>query len=97
MDSSSARRGSKKHMVTAHQPGLKSRLDAGFQIGDLVILIAGTLASNAETALQGKSGEVIERRDDGRITVRFDHGRLIMGGEAASFERASSQVLKPKK
>jgi hypothetical protein len=57
MDSSSARRGSKKHMVTARQPGLKSRLDAGFQIGDRVILIAGTLASNAETALQEKAAK----------------------------------------
>jgi len=75
----------------------KSQLDASFQIGDQVMLIAGTLAWKSEMTLQGKVGEVIERRDDGRITVRFDHGRLIMGGEAASFERASSQVLKPKK
>jgi hypothetical protein len=42
------------------------------QIGDQVMLIAGTLAWKSEMTLQGKVGEVIERRDDGRITVRFD-------------------------
>jgi hypothetical protein len=74
----------------------KSQLDASFQIGDQVMLIAGTLAWKSEMTLQGKVGEVIERRDDGRITVRFDNGRLLVGSEAESFERVSSQGIKPK-
>jgi len=44
-----------------------------FEVGDRVRLIADTLAWKAETALQGKIGEVIERRDDGRITIRFEN------------------------
>jgi hypothetical protein len=74
----------------------KSQLDASFQIGDQVMLIAGTLAWKSEMTLQGKVGEVIERRDDGRITVRFDNGRLLVGSEAESFERVSSHGIKPK-
>jgi hypothetical protein len=67
----------------------KSQLDAGFQVGDRVILIAGTLAWKAEITLQGKIGEVIERRQDGRITVRFDNGRLLVGSEPESFDLVS--------
>jgi hypothetical protein len=37
--------------------------------------------------LQGKIGEVIECRDDGRVSVLFDSGRLLMGRDARQFER----------
>jgi hypothetical protein len=69
----------------------KSRLETGLKVGDRVRLIAETLAWKAEMTLQGKIGEVIERRDDGRITIRFDNGRLLMGRDAESFERVSSR------
>jgi hypothetical protein len=41
--------------------------------------------------LPGQIGEVIERRDDGRVTIRFDNGRLLMRRDVESFER----VLNP--
>jgi hypothetical protein len=69
----------------------KSRLETGLKVGDRVRLIPKTLAWKAEMTLQGKIGEVIERRDDGRVTVRFDNGRLLMGRAAEPFERVSSQ------
>ena len=46
----------------------------------------GPTLINALTTLQGQIGEVIERRDDGRVTVRFDNGRLLMAREPESFE-----------
>jgi hypothetical protein len=42
--------------------------------------------AGAEKPLQGKTGEIIERRVDGRITIRFDSGRLLMGRDAVYFE-----------
>ena len=56
----------------------KSELETGLKVGDRVRLIAQTLPWRAEMTLQGQIGEVIERRDDGRITIRFDNGRLLM-------------------
>ena len=56
----------------------KLRVDDGLKVGDRVRLIPESLTWKAEMTLQGKIGEVIERRDDGRITVRFDNGRLLM-------------------
>jgi len=41
-------------------------------------------------------GEIIERRDDGRITIRFDNGRLLMAREPESFERVSDPGPKAK-
>jgi hypothetical protein len=41
--------------------------------------------SMAERLLQGQIAEVIELRDDGRVSVRFDNGRLLLGREAGSF------------
>ena len=61
-----------------------------FKVGDRVRLIAETLAWKAETTLQGKIGEVTECRDDGRITVRFDNGRLLMGQDVRAFEGVAS-------
>ena len=69
----------------------KSQLETGLKVGDRVRLIAGTLAWKAEMTLQGKIGEVIERRGDDRITIRFDNGRLLMGRDAEPFERVSSR------
>jgi hypothetical protein len=68
-----------------------------FKVGHRVTLIAETLPWRAEIALQGQIGEIIERREDGRITIRFDNGRLLMAREPESFELVSSLGLKAKK
>jgi len=73
-----------------------SHLETGLKVGDRVRLIPETLAWKAEMTLQGKIGEVIERRDDGRITIRFDNDRLLMGRDAEPFERVSSRSRKAK-
>ncbi len=73
----------------------KSELEIGLKVGDRVRLIAQTLPWRAEMTLQGQIGEVIERRDDGRITIRFDNGRLLMGRDAEAFERVLDQGQKP--
>ena len=62
-------------------------IDAGLKVGDRVRLVSGTLTWNGEIPLQGKTGEVTECRDDGRVTIRFDGGRLLVGRDAAHFER----------
>ena len=66
-------------------------------VGDRIKLISDSLAWKAEPTLQGKIGEVIELRADGRVTVRFDGGRLLMGRDAAAFERVVALGLKAKK
>jgi hypothetical protein len=68
----------------------KPQTDIGLKVGDRVRLIAKTLAWKAEMTLQGKIGEIIARRDDGRVTVRFDNGKLLMGRAAEPFELVSS-------
>jgi hypothetical protein len=60
--------------------------ESALKVGDRVRLIAETLAWRAEITLQGQIGEIIERREDGRITIRFDNGRLLMVREPESFE-----------
>ena len=65
----------------------KSQLGTGLKVGDQVRLIAQTLAWRAEITLRGQIGEVIERRDDGRVSIRFDNGRLLMGRDVEPFER----------
>ena len=67
-----------------------------FKVGHRVTLIAETLTWRAEITLQGQIGEIIERREDGRITIRFDNGRLLMAREPESFELVSSLELKAK-
>ena len=69
----------------------KSQLGTGLKVGDQVRLIAQTLAWRAEMTLRGQIGEVIERRDDGRVSIRFDNGRLLMGRDVEPFERVSSR------
>jgi hypothetical protein len=72
-------------------------VERALKFGDRVKLIAETLAWRAEITLQGQIGEIIERRKDGRITIRFDNGRLLMAREPESFERVSRLGLKAKK
>jgi hypothetical protein len=69
----------------------KSQLETDLKVGDRVRLIAETLAWKAEMTLQGKIGEIIERRDDGRVSIRFDNGRLLMGRDVEPFERVPSR------
>jgi hypothetical protein len=64
-----------------------SEVDNGLRVGDRVRIISESLAWRAEMTLRGKAGEVTERRDDGRVTVRFGNGRLLMGRDAKDFER----------
>ena len=76
----------------------KSQLEGDLKVGDRIRLIAETLAWRAEMTLQGQIGEVIERRDDGRVTVRFDNGRLLMAREPESFQLVpGAQGLNAKK
>jgi hypothetical protein len=74
----------------------KARTESDLKIGDRVRLVSGTLTWKGEIALQGKLGEVTELRDDGRVSVRFDNGRLLLGREAGSFERVAEPGLKAK-
>jgi hypothetical protein len=65
-------------------------------VGDRVKLIPESLRWKAEERLQNKIGEVVERRDDGRLTVRFDNGQLLMGRDPKAFERVGELALKAK-
>jgi hypothetical protein len=55
--------------------------------GDRVKLIPESLAWKGEIELRNEIGEVTEVREDGRITVRFKNGRLLMGRDAEGFEK----------
>jgi hypothetical protein len=66
------------------------------KVGDRVKLVPETLAWKAEMTLQGKIGEVIECGDDGRVSIRFDNGRLLMARAAGQFERLVEVGLKVK-
>jgi hypothetical protein len=74
----------------------QSELENGLKVGDRVRLIAKSLAWRAEMTLQGQIGEVIERRDDGRLTIRYDNGRLLMAGDPNAFEPVPHQGIKAK-
>jgi hypothetical protein len=74
----------------------KSESETDLKVGDRVRLIAENLTWKAETTLQGQIGEVIERRNDGRVTIRFDSGRLLMSGDPEAFERVPHQGMKAK-
>lgn len=75
----------------------KPELDNGLKVGDRVKLVPESLTWKADPTLQGKIAEVIEQRDDGRITVRYDDGRLLMGQDASMFERVGALGLKARK
>ena len=68
---------------------MKQKLQArgGLTVGDRVTIVLESLTWQAEIKLRGKTGEVVERRSDGRVTIRFDNGRLLMGRDATAFER----------
>ena len=68
--------------------------DNDLQVGDRVQLVTGTLAWKAEMMLRGKTGEVIECRDDGRVSIRFDNRRLLVGRPVQQFERLVESALK---
>ena len=72
----------------------KSQLETGFKVGDRVRLIAETLSWRAEMTLQGEIADVIELRDDGRVSVRFDNGKLLLGRDPVSFERVNQPKAK---
>jgi hypothetical protein len=74
----------------------KSVSGTDLEVGDRVRLILQSLAWKAETTLQGQIGEVIERRDDGRVTIRFANGRLLMGRDVESL-RVLDHGLQAKK
>ncbi len=74
----------------------KSESETDLKVGDRVRLIAESLTWKAEMTLQGQIGELIERRDDGRVTVRFDNGRLLMAGDSEALERVPHQGMKAK-
>jgi hypothetical protein len=57
------------------------------KIGDRVKLLPGSPAWKAEITLQGKIGDVIECGEGGRVSIRFENGRLLMGRAAGQFER----------
>jgi hypothetical protein len=59
--------------------------DIGIKIDDRVRLVPDTLAWRAAPYLQGRIGEIIERRDDGRTSIRFSRGRLLLGLPARVF------------
>jgi hypothetical protein len=43
------------------------------------------------TFAKDQIGEVVVCREDGRVTIRFDNGRLLMGRDVESFERVLDQ------
>ena len=55
------------------------------EIGDRVKLFPESLGWKGEFRLRDKIGEVTEI--DGRITVRFQNGRFLMGRDAEAFEK----------
>jgi hypothetical protein len=71
--------------------------DNDIKAGDRVQLVPGTLAWKAEMTLRGRTGEVIECRGDGRVSVRFDARRVLMGRPAQQFERVVEIGLKAKR
>ena len=74
----------------------KSKIPA-FEVGDRIRIVPTSLAWRAEMKLRRKIGEVIERRENGRISVRFDGGKLLMGRDAGAFEHAGEIWLRAPK
>ena len=75
---------------TARTQGEGQMKRNSLEIGDRVKLFPESLAWKGEFRLRDKIGEVTEIRDDGRITVRFQNGRLLMGRAAEGFEKFES-------
>ena len=86
----------------ASRPGGKGKMKResetlSFAVGDRIRIVPTSLAWKAEMKLRRKIGEVIERREDGRISVRFDGGKLLMGRDAGAFEHAGEIGLRAPK
>lgn len=75
----------------------KSPPSAGPKVGDRVKLSAESFAHNGDMTLQNKIAEVVEVRQDGSISVRFDNGRLLMGRSVDTFDLVGEGGLKAKK
>jgi hypothetical protein len=75
----------------------KAQTQTGLEVGDRVRLMSNTLAWKAEIKLRTKIGEVIEVRDNGRISIGFDNGRMLLGRDAEAFERVGELGLKAHK
>jgi hypothetical protein len=75
----------------------ESEVDDGLSPGDRVRLKSESLGWRAEIKLRGKVGELTERRNDGRVTVCFDNGKLLVGRDPKGFERVEESGLKAKK
>ena len=73
----------------------KPKMDNPLNVGDRVSSFLKVL--NAEQRLRGKTGEVVECRGDGRVTVRFENGQLLMGRDPKAFQRVGEVGLKAKK
>ena len=78
----------------SHPPPGRARVESesqmkrnSLEIGDRIKLFPESLAWKGEFRLRDKIGEVTEIRDDGRITVRFQNGRLLRGRDAEGFEK----------
>jgi hypothetical protein len=69
--------------------------DVGLKVGDLVKIVAGSLPWR-EIHLRDEIGELIELREDGKITVLFNNGRLLVGRDHEAFERTNGSGLKVK-
>lgn len=59
----------------------------GLHLGDRVKFNAEGFAGNTDATLRGKIGDVVAVRDDGRVSVRFEGGRLLIGCSPESFAR----------
>ena len=75
----------------------KAQTQTGLEVGDRVRLMLNTLAWKAEIKLRTKIGEVIEVGDNGRISIGFDNGRMLLGRDAEAFERVGELRLKAEK
>jgi hypothetical protein len=75
----------------------KLQADDGLKVGGRVRIVPETLTWQGEFKLRGKTGEVIEQRGDGRVTIRFDNGRLLMGRDPEAFERLVELGAKAKR
>jgi hypothetical protein len=75
----------------------KSQSAARPKVGDRVKLSAESFTRNGDMTLQGKIAEVVEVREDGNLSVRFDNGRLLMGRSADTFDLVGDIGLTAKK
>jgi hypothetical protein len=63
--------------------------EGGPRLGDRVKLSAASFAKNADMTLQGRIGKVVQVEEDGRVSIRFDGGRFLVGRSADAFDFVS--------